>query len=316
MPEASATAAINPQPPPAGSDGAPRPRNRRRGGGKNLQQDRGEGASVNVGPDAQGARKARKPRAQGGATDGRSGEPSTTRPSDGRAPPRGPPGGRQGGRGGNGGGQAEQGAPPSGDNTRSRPPRRPRQANAAARTNEASSHANTDGNAAAAVEGPAERSNRPRRNRGRKFQGELTEGAPGEAAGQDVRSSERYRRSAPKADDLTSRLIHDLSTPPYPDCLICFAPITPMQATWSCSPSHPTMVGSDDEHDGAGSTQRADTAAQCCWMTFHLKCLHAWAAKSVKDVEEAWRARGEAKEGDWRCPGCQSKRKAVPSSYW
>jgi hypothetical protein len=43
----------------------------------------------------------------------------------------------------------------------------------------------------------------------------------------------------------------------------------------------------------------------------------SWADKSVKEVAEAWRARGEPdKKGDWRCPGCQAKRDAVPSGYW
>ncbi|KAJ2968776.1 hypothetical protein NUW54_g13120 [Trametes sanguinea] len=156
---------------------------------------------------------------------------------------------------------------------------------------------------------------RPRRPRGRKFQGELTEGAPGENAGQNVPSSAKYRNNVLKKDDLTSRLIHDLSTPPYPDCLICFAPITPMQPTWSCSPSNPTLAATDDESGVPESAQRADANAQCCWMTFHLKCIGSWASKSVKDMEEAWRVRGEPKQGEWRCPGCQSKRRAVPSSY-
>ena len=37
----------------------------------------------------------------------------------------------------------------------------------------------------------------------------------------------------------------------------------------------------------------------------------------MKDVAEAWRARGEpGKKGDWRCPGCQAKREVVPTAYW
>ena len=36
----------------------------------------------------------------------------------------------------------------------------------------------------------------------------------------------------------------------------------------------------------------------------------------MKDVAEAWRARGEHdRVGDWRCPGCQAKREVVPSGY-
>ncbi|KAI0000621.1 hypothetical protein BJV74DRAFT_876894 [Russula compacta] len=79
--------------------------------------------------------------------------------------------------------------------------------------------------------------------------------------------------------------------------MICFNPIRPEQPTWSCSPS-------------------GEKEAQSCWNTFHLKCIQPWAEKSVKDMEEAWRARGEEKKGEWRCPGCQSKREIVPRKYW
>ncbi|KAI0746900.1 hypothetical protein C8Q80DRAFT_804919 [Daedaleopsis nitida] len=154
------------------------------------------------------------------------------------------------------------------------------------------------------------------RNRGRKFNSELTSGGAQAGSAAELSSADKYRSALPKADDLTSRLTAELSTPPYPDCLICFAAITPMQSTWSCSPSNPTIAASDDESGGAGKPPRADISAQCCWMTFHLKCIRSWASKSVKDLEAAWRARGEEKQGDWRCPGCQSKRTAIPSSYW
>lgn len=105
------------------------------------------------------------------------------------------------------------------------------------------------------------------------------------------------RPKAPLADDLTSTLTHALSTHPYPDCPICFNPIRPEQPTWSCSSSDPSEN------------------LQCCWTTFHLKCIRAWASKSVKDLQDAWRARGEERTGEWRCPGCQAKRESVPSSY-
>lgn len=106
------------------------------------------------------------------------------------------------------------------------------------------------------------------------------------------------RSKAPLADDLTSTLTHALSTPPYPDCPICFNAIRPEHHTWSCSSSDPSEN------------------LQCCWTTFHLKCIRAWAAKSVKNLEEAWRIRGEERAGEWRCPGCQAKREQVPLTYW
>ncbi|KAI0686090.1 hypothetical protein BC835DRAFT_1288606 [Cytidiella melzeri] len=114
----------------------------------------------------------------------------------------------------------------------------------------------------------------------------------------------------PKRDDLTSTLIYDLSVPPYPDCLICFSAIKPHEPTFSCSPTIP-IAGEDND----GSPKNTAVTAQCCWTTFHLKCIKAWASKSVKDTEAAWKARGEDRVGVWRCPGCQSQRNIVPSVY-
>ncbi|KAF8198478.1 hypothetical protein BJ912DRAFT_951515 [Pholiota molesta] len=112
-------------------------------------------------------------------------------------------------------------------------------------------------------------------------------------------------KNLPQGDDLTSILIRDLSTPPYPDCPICFSAIRPEQAIWSCSPSISIVTSSDAQ------------VPQYCWTSFHVKCIRSWAEKSVKEVADAWRARGESdKKGDWRCPGCQAKRETVPSGYW
>ncbi|KAG5730851.1 hypothetical protein E4T56_gene16109 [Termitomyces sp. T112] len=143
--------------------------------------------------------------------------------------------------------------------------------------------------------------------RGAKFGASLTDSQPVSAS----KPRNRYRRNAvptePIGEDLTSRLIHHLRTPPYPDCPICFNTIHPAQPTWSCSPSIPVIRSPEDE----GQEQ------QYCWTTFHVKCIGEWASKNVKAVAEAWRARGELdKKGDWRCPGCQAKREVVPSGYW
>lgn len=145
--------------------------------------------------------------------------------------------------------------------------------------------------------------------RGVKFNTSLTEPSA-DAAISPVppKRSYKFKNSASNGDDLTSTLTRALSTPPYPDCPICFAPIHPNQPTWSCSPpcaSHMSEAdGKDNEH------------LQCCWTTFHLKCIRSWAGKSVKEVADAWRARGEDRAGEWRCPGCQFKREFVPNGYW
>ena len=156
-----------------------------------------------------------------------------------------------------------------------------------------------------------------RRRRAPKFDGGLTDSskqAAPEVKENDVPASLRYR-NLPKEDTLTARLIRELSIAPYPDCIICFNAIHPAQPTWSCSPLTPISATTDDE-SGKETTSRAAETAQCCWATFHLKCIRSWAAKSVKDIEDAWRARGEERKGEWRCPGCQSKRMNVPTSYW
>ena len=157
---------------------------------------------------------------------------------------------------------------------------------------------------------PAGRNRGPQTNRrGAKFNATLTEPSAEAASSSDsTKQPHKYKGSAPKGNDLTSTLIHALSTPPYPDCPICFATIHPAQPTWSCSPSRNTRALDDDSNENDSS--------QCCWTTFHLKCIRSWASKSVKEITDAWRARGEERPGEWRCPGCQSKREQVPNGYW
>jgi transcriptional repressor NF-X1 len=138
---------------------------------------------------------------------------------------------------------------------------------------------------------------------------------PSPAPPESLRPSERYRGTAGQKDNLTSTLIHALRTPPYPDCPICFSSIHPAQPTWSCSPSIPVVsVSAVDEHERTATDREQSNSY--CWTTFHVKCIRSWAAKSVKDVSDAWRARGEDRNGDWRCPGCQAKREVVPNGYW
>lgn len=105
------------------------------------------------------------------------------------------------------------------------------------------------------------------------------------------------------ADDLASRLIHDLRTSPYLDCIICYNPIRPLQPTWSCSPNSPIVPAETIQ------------GTQYCWVTLHLKCVRSWASKNIADTLQAYKARGEDKPGDWLCIGCRAKRSIEPSSY-
>lgn len=148
---------------------------------------------------------------------------------------------------------------------------------------------------------------RPRANRRAKFNATLTESSSQSTASKyrDRVTFKRNTTPTPPMNDLTSNLIHALRTPPYPDCAICFSSVHPLQPSWSCSPSVLTSAREDPQAENA----------QCCWTTFHLKCIKSWASKSVKEVADAWRARGEDRPGEWRCPGCQMKRIAVPSGY-
>ncbi|KAI9457906.1 hypothetical protein HD554DRAFT_2029782 [Boletus coccyginus] len=152
----------------------------------------------------------------------------------------------------------------------------------------------------------------PRPSRRDRFKATLTETAesqtqPGPPPAEKRRPRALRRPREPPGDDLTSTLTHALRTPPFTDCPICFNPIRPEQATWSCSP--PTILPGTAEDD------KDTEGPHCCWNTFHLKCIRAWAEKSVKDLEEAWRARGESRPGEWHCPGCRATRQAVPHTY-
>ncbi|KAG9311585.1 hypothetical protein JVU11DRAFT_7794 [Chiua virens] len=143
----------------------------------------------------------------------------------------------------------------------------------------------------------------PRPSRRARFKATLTEPeTPSTPPTESAKPKPRTRRVFPPGDDLTSTLTHALRTSPYPDCPICFNPIRPEHSTWSCSP--PVSPGSTDLDEKT-----------CCWNSFHLKCIRAWAEKSVKELEEAWRARGESKPGEWHCPGCRTTRQAVPQTY-
>jgi hypothetical protein len=98
-------------------------------------------------------------------------------------------------------------------------------------------------------------------------------GGPRAARISQPKEKEREKeKPAPKpkkeANDLTSHLIQLLKTAPYPDCPICYSAVHPMQPTWSCSVS--TLPGGGEKNG----------VNECCWTTFHLKCIKAWAAKS------------------------------------
>lgn len=145
---------------------------------------------------------------------------------------------------------------------------------------------------------------RSRQRRQGKFDGKLTTGdVEPRQEGRRVNPNREKYRVDHAADDLTSTLIHDLRTPPYLDCTICFNPIRPHEPTWSCSPTAPVEPTEDSQQ------------TQCCWVTLHLKCVRSWASKSIADVRQAYKARGEDKPGQWLCPGCRAKRTTEPSSY-
>lgn len=100
----------------------------------------------------------------------------------------------------------------------------------------------------------------------RRFGGTLTASESTSAPPRPTKSKAQPPREPepePAANDLTSHLTHMLKTPPYPDCPICYNPIQPIQFTWSCS------------SDGLGERE-----GECCWSTFHMKCIKAWASKS------------------------------------
>ncbi|KIO25872.1 hypothetical protein M407DRAFT_75162, partial [Tulasnella calospora MUT 4182] len=115
--------------------------------------------------------------------------------------------------------------------------------------------------------------------------------------------------------DLTSRLTasfsRSASAEDAPDCPICFNSISPGAPTWSCTPADAKhqAYSVDHIHVEHGGTN-------CCWTTFHLKCIKAWATKSVTETRDAYVARGlTERSGEWRCPGCQTKRAIVPADY-
>lgn len=115
--------------------------------------------------------------------------------------------------------------------------------------------------------------------------------------------------------DLTSRLTasfaRSASAEDAPDCPICFNSISQGAPTWSCTPAD-----SKNQAYSADPVHVQHGGANCCWTTFHLKCIKAWATKSVTETRDAYVARGlTERSGEWRCPGCQTKRSIVPTDY-
>lgn len=144
----------------------------------------------------------------------------------------------------------------------------------------------------------------PRRKRRGNFDGKLTVGDAGPLKERRHVNPDREKYWVDyTADDLTSKLIRDLRTSPYLDCVVCYNPIRPMQPAWSCSPGSPIVL--------AEGTQEA----QYCWVTLHLKCVRSWASKGIADTRKAYEARSENKPGEWLCIGCRAKRTIEPSSY-
>jgi transcriptional repressor NF-X1 len=102
---------------------------------------------------------------------------------------------------------------------------------------------------------PNTNSRPPRR---KQFGSNLTSDAPAHSS-RETSSTLKSRNDS--STDLTSRLIHAFThRSDGLDCPICFVSIHPAQPTWSCSPSSENNT--------------------CCWTTFHLKCIRAWASKS------------------------------------
>lgn len=190
------------------------------------------------------------------------------------------------------------------DASDSKPPRRRGNRNKTAHASKETNVNPETANDSADAKPPSLGRDPPRRRKQGKVDGKLTTGdvEPRQEERHVNPNREKYRVDR-AADDLTSRLIRDLRTPPYLDCAICFNPIRPHERTWSCSPSTPVVPTGDSQHP------------QYCWVTLHLKCIRSWALKSIADLREAHKARGEDKPGEWLCTGCRAKRTIEPSSY-
>ncbi|KAG9092665.1 FKBP12-associated protein [Ceratobasidium sp. UAMH 11750] len=148
---------------------------------------------------------------------------------------------------------------------------------------------------------PTAHSQPPRGGRRENFGARLTDG--GGRAGSTADAP--IPAPPPTTGDLTSRLIYSLThREDAVDCPICFNPVHPTQPIWSCAP--PPVDPLEDT---------SAAPATCCWTIFHIRCIKQWAQKSVVATREAYRARSVDLPGDWRCPGCQTKRTVIPQAY-
>ncbi|CEG81703.1 hypothetical protein RMATCC62417_15868 [Rhizopus microsporus] len=81
--------------------------------------------------------------------------------------------------------------------------------------------------------------------------------------------------------DIATKLIYELKNSTY-ECMICMDTVRPANQIWSCD---------------------------CCWAVFHLGCIKMWANKSLQDTSS------NKMITQWRCPGCQNSRTAIPKDY-
>ncbi|KAI8141438.1 hypothetical protein BJV82DRAFT_670718 [Fennellomyces sp. T-0311] len=93
------------------------------------------------------------------------------------------------------------------------------------------------------------------------------------------REGKKQQQIDPK--DLASSLAQDLKTASY-ECMVCWDVVRQGHQTWACD---------------------------CCWAVFHLSCIKQWATKSLAEKET------NKPVTNWRCPGCQHTRTAIPKDY-
>lgn len=116
-------------------------------------------------------------------------------------------------------------------------------------------------------------------------------GRKGPNAQMPKRPEQRQLRVPPPkstATDIATRTHEDIANGIY-ECAICTSEVTRKSRVWSC---------------------------KTCWMVFHLSCVKTWSKNESSVATQRAGSDGDIPmPRQWRCPGCNLPKDAVPSSY-
>lgn len=124
----------------------------------------------------------------------------------------------------------------------------------------------------------AQRSKKPQK-------GKIPSAIPNRIPERQQRARDSVHKST--AADMLTRIHEDISNGAY-ECPICTNEVTKSSKVWSC---------------------------RTCWTVFHLPCIKKWSTNEGSTLTQQRNSDGFQSPRQWRCPGCNLPKDALPSTY-